>query len=131
MKNNWSLLSKPGRDGEIQKRMLRNPTILKMLDLHGSWTLLQNGHPPDFAFDAQLYLYTKPLQRWTGRDPIAWPTESPHFTTLDFFLWGFENTYVSPIQVHSLYNVKERMGSAIAAVSTVTPEKCVKYRFRD
>ena len=70
----------------------------------------------DLADEVRFHLHHTMPGRWIGRGvPIAWPPPSPDLTPLNFFQWGFMNSFVYQVNNDDL-QFKARMRSNIAAV---------------
>lgn len=58
--------------------------------------------------------------------PIEWLANSPDFSPLHFFTWGFVEPFVYSVQIKYPSHMKESIEQAIASVSTETLEKAWK-----
>ncbi|PSN39385.1 hypothetical protein C0J52_26129, partial [Blattella germanica] len=57
-------------------------------------TFQQDGAPPHIHRNVKTFLDVTFQRNWIGRGgPIAWSLRSPDLTPLDFFAWGFINTF--------------------------------------
>lgn len=82
-------------------RILRHCAMPKILDIHRSLMIQQDGVLSGCVFDVQRNLNTKLWQRWTARVVrIAWPGWSSGLTPLDSFMLRYVNKFVIPIEMN-------------------------------
>lgn len=88
--------------------------LLKFLAI--CWFQL-DGAPPHNTNIVKDHLNQQYLEKWLGTNgPIRWPPQSPVFTPLDFFLWGYLKNKVYQQQSISLADLKERISVACRSV---------------
>jgi len=91
--------------GAIYHELLRNvlPELLQDVDLKNGIYLcfMHDGAPPHFLIAVKEFLNNVFLAECVRRDGrTAWPTGSPDFNPLDFYLWRHLNSAVYATEVH-------------------------------
>ena len=84
---------------------------------------MQDEAPPHYLAIVRQFLDVAFPNSWIGREcPIAWPSQSPDLTPMDFSVWGIVRDIVYqvvPLDINDLNKTRIRI-----AFETFTPDLC-------
>jgi hypothetical protein len=78
------------------------PVFLEYVALHQRQHM-HDGAPPHFLRIVGQHLNQTFAEQWIGREgPVNWPARTPDLNHLDFWLWGYLNSWVYAAPINDL-----------------------------